>query len=597
MSSNSNQLPFLPGYKVETEKVSTADGFSLLHTRIVPALTDGCVSVCCVLQRDRFHKPHYFEVSNGTRIDNSQQLSINAIAASQYRNNNPADPLLITPSPASSLNTTYTASNPPHSLHTALPAALSASMSVLPAWLAYDRKVLRFYGFFKEAVHSSPVETWRVRRCVLYFYLEDESMHIAEPKIENSGIPQGVFVKRHRIPRPDASNSLYSFTDLAVGRDVLIYGRVIRLVDADAFTRDFYGKQGVRLQEAEEYPLDAFTAASQPSTASTHKQMHPHKLYMEAALGKPMLPSAAATQQFLTLDGHVLRFYAQWDDDKMYGEKKPYIIHYYLADDTVEVNEVQTANNGRDPFPTLLKRGRLPKDWQSGIPNVAKLGAVHSELTSSYYSLLDFRIGNTINVYGRLLLICSLDRYTQQYYVLNFGMEESDFAPINMSDPETELAALTPPPYNGFGTEEDSLGSFLFLVPRVPKTDFKRLQDYDGVHLRFLARLSNASKVDRDRRFIINLHAGTEQISVFERVERNSGFLGGKFLEKSRLKNPRTGSRYEFTDFPIGGTVRINEYEFELLEADEYTRKWTDKQQQQQQAHPTGKREEEKTQL
>ena len=540
------QLPFLPGYSVATER------------------------------RDRFHKTHYFDVStNGTRIDNSQALAVNAQAAVNYANANPNHPLAVAPS---ATLTTYNTAHSSPAFHTSPSASLTSALSSLPAWVAYDRKVLRFYGYFKEAVHSSPIETWRVRRCVLYLYLEDESLHIAEPKIENSGIPQGVFVKRHRIPKPD-SNLLYGVDDLRVGKDILVYGRVIRLIDADAFTRDFYAKNGTVLTGAEEYPVDAFTVKSAPSSGSTHKLMHPHKLYMEASLGKPMLPSAAATQQFLTLDGHVLRFYAQWDDDKMYGEKKPYIVHYYLADDTVEVNEVQTANNGRDPFPTLLKRGRLPKDWQSGIPNVAKLGTTHSELTSSYYSLLDLRIGNTINVYGRLLLLCSMDAYTRSYYMQNFGLTEDDFAPIHMSDPETELAALTPPPYNGYGSEEDSLGSFLFLVPRVPKIDHQRLSEYDGVHLRYLAQLhpTSATKVDRDRRFILTLYVATEQISIFERLERNSGFLGGKFLEKSKLKNPATGRSYEWREFRVGGRVRVNEYEFEVLEADEYTRKWMDK--------------------
>jgi hypothetical protein len=27
-------------------------------------------------------------------------------------------------------------------------------------------------------------------RCIIYFYLEDESVHVAEPKQQNSGIPQ-----------------------------------------------------------------------------------------------------------------------------------------------------------------------------------------------------------------------------------------------------------------------------------------------------------------------------------------------------------------------------------------------------------------------
>ena len=66
----------------------------------------------------------------------------------------------------------------------------------------------------------------------------------------------------------------------------------------------------------------------------------------------------------------------------------------------------------------------------------------------------------------------------------------------------------------------------------------------------------------------------TEQLSIFERLERNSGFLGGKFLEKSKLKNPRTGRSYEWRDFHVGGRVRVNEYEFEVVEADEYSRKW-----------------------
>lgn len=60
----------------------------------------------------------------------------------------------------------------------------------------------------------------------------------------------------------------------------------------------------------------------------------------------------------------VLRFYAMWDDTtSMFGENRPYVIHYYLADDTVEVREVHKHNDGRDPFPVLIKRQRLPKTF------------------------------------------------------------------------------------------------------------------------------------------------------------------------------------------------------------------------------------------
>ena len=73
----------------------------------------------------------------------------------------------------------------------AMPPMPTADITpVQPAWVAFDRKVLRFNCFFKEAVNESRLENFRVRNCVLYYYLEDDSMHVSEPKVENSGIPQ-----------------------------------------------------------------------------------------------------------------------------------------------------------------------------------------------------------------------------------------------------------------------------------------------------------------------------------------------------------------------------------------------------------------------
>lgn len=45
----------------------------------------------------------------------------------------------------------------------------------------------------------------------------------------------------------------------------------------------------------------------------------------------------------------------------MFGEKRSCVIHYYLADDTVEVREVYKQNDGKDRFPVLIRRQRLPK--------------------------------------------------------------------------------------------------------------------------------------------------------------------------------------------------------------------------------------------
>lgn len=47
-------------------------------------------------------------------------------------------------------------------------------------------------------------------------------------------------------------------------------------------------------------------------------------------------------QQFLDHDQHVLRFYCQWDDtNNMFGDVRQMVLHYYLADDTIEIREVR----------------------------------------------------------------------------------------------------------------------------------------------------------------------------------------------------------------------------------------------------------------
>lgn len=95
---------------------------------------------------------------------------------------------------------------------------------------------------------ESHIENHRVRKVVLLYYLKDDSAQVSEPRQENSGMPQGIFVKRHRATRADGQP--LTPRDLAVGAEVEIYGRVFYVVDADAFTRDFYAKNNAPLDAA-----------------------------------------------------------------------------------------------------------------------------------------------------------------------------------------------------------------------------------------------------------------------------------------------------------------------------------------------------------
>lgn len=119
-----------------------------------------------------------------------------------------------------------------------------------PQWLSLDRKVLRFFCYFRESVHESRIEQQRVRKCVIYFYLEDDTIQVSEPKQDNSGIPQGGLIKRHRIPKEgQAKGSYYGIDDLNIGNEVLLYGKKFRIVDCDSFTRVRENKKRIFLKK------------------------------------------------------------------------------------------------------------------------------------------------------------------------------------------------------------------------------------------------------------------------------------------------------------------------------------------------------------
>jgi len=84
------------------------------------------------------------------------------------------------------------------------------------------------------------------------------------------------------------------------------------------------------------------------------------------------------------------------------------------------------------------------------------------------------------------------------------------------------------PPYNGFGSEEDSLGNCLTLIPKPPQRDFVKFMAHDrrgldSNEVRFTARLVTDVPVDKDRRFQISYFRTDDTMQVFEPPVRNSG--------------------------------------------------------------------------
>ncbi|CAN8018617.1 unnamed protein product, partial [Ixodes persulcatus] len=65
-----------------------------------------------------------------------------------------------------------------------------SKLTFLPNFAVNDKKVLHFQGFFTEEIDYSPLEEYRVRPVDVFYFLEDDSLCVREPKQENSGLNQ-----------------------------------------------------------------------------------------------------------------------------------------------------------------------------------------------------------------------------------------------------------------------------------------------------------------------------------------------------------------------------------------------------------------------
>mmetsp|Transcript_22009 Transcript_22009/g.61580 ORF Transcript_22009/g.61580 Transcript_22009/m.61580 type:complete len:632 (-) Transcript_22009:85-1980(-) len=440
---------------------------------------------------------------------------------------------------------------------------------VSPAWLQHDRQVLRFAAYFQEAVQEDPKENYRQRHCVIYFYLEDGTMMITEPKVENSGIPQGTFVKRHRIPKP--GGGAYTVQDLRNSINISVYSRVFRITGCDEFTRAFYESVlGMDVGADEGTPMDPFTARQLEATAQMElplsRDIAEGKEYNELAHGGNR--RNAKLQQYLENDRRILCFKCYWDDPTRYGSRMYYLMHYYLADDTVEMLESLARNSGRDPYPVFWRRSPLRKN-----PHVSTTPGM-LEPEPVLYKPEDFFVGRTVKVYGRDIMLYDCDAFTREFY-RQFMHIEQESLEIKQAPPEHVV--LSSPPHVGFGTEEDSHASCMHLTPRPPRRDINKMMNEAGKVMRFEGRMVNNKQEDENRRFIICCYIADNGVGVWESRQRNTGHTEGKFALKSRKKNPATGDWFKPQDFVVGTVVEINGTPFLLLRADENTLAYMEK--------------------
>ena len=85
--------------------------------------------------------------------------------------------------------TSTNSSSPPSSNLTSRYVSLNAPARFLIFLILIIIQVLRFFGYFKESVVESRLENFRIHDVLVYYFLEDKSIMIIEPKQTNSGVP------------------------------------------------------------------------------------------------------------------------------------------------------------------------------------------------------------------------------------------------------------------------------------------------------------------------------------------------------------------------------------------------------------------------
>ncbi|KAK9294825.1 hypothetical protein QLX08_010689 [Tetragonisca angustula] len=458
----------------------------------------------------------------------------------------------------------------------------------LPPWIAYDGQRLMFKAFFQETVHERWKVAYQIRVVNISFFLEDGTMKISEPSVDNSGLEQGVLLKRQRIPMPDPVRyRYYDIIDLNIGKEPEIFGRVYKIVDCDKFTRRFLNRMGIAVPDPIEIPKD------------------PHsELYKRETFPKKPRQKVDTLGDFLKYDKQVLRFYAYWDDtDSLYGIVHDLEIHYYLTDNTMEIKENMPPNSGRDSGSMFLRRMKVPKIFSeidpigAGNPftvlNVLGEDTSHGyysidplntgKIRTEYYKEKELNIGAQLNIFGRIIVITDMDAFTKEYYRKKYGLD--NFIPMERprrNDETCEKIERYIPPYNGFGSYEDSLGNCFSMIPQPPKTDMMKFlqydkQGFDSHVLRFRANMISDIQENQDRQFIIRVFLMDDTISIFELAKRNSGFVRCLFQKRMPMMLPnqeifasKKPDYYKPEDFYIGARLSLNGFIFEITSADVY---------------------------
>nr|XP_027794026.1 EF-hand domain-containing protein 1 [Marmota flaviventris] len=402
----------------------------------------------------------------------------------------------------------------------------------IPAHVAFDKKVLKFDAYFQEDVPISSEEHYRIRQVKIYYYLEDDSISVMEPVVENSGIPQGKLIKRQRIAKNDVGDH-YHWKDLNRGIDITMYGKTFRIVDCDHFTQNFpqcvleiSDQEVLEWYTAKDfivgkpltilgrnffiYDCDPFTRqfykekfgisdlpridVSKQEPPPVKQELPPYNGYglIEDSAQNcfALIPKAPRKDviKMLMNDNKVLRYLAALESPIPEDKDRRFIFSYFLATDMISIFEPPVRNSGIIGG-KYLGRTRVIKPFSEAENPI-------------YYGPSDFFIGAVIDVFGHRFIILDIDEYVLKYMESN----AAQYSPEALSSIQNHVRKQeipAPELENKQAKEEPGKQELEALIDTVQK----QLKDYsckDNIHEAFQAHDKEAlGYVDREMFFKI----------------------------------------------------------------------------------------------
>ena len=386
-------------------------------------------------------------------------------------------------------------------------------------------------------------------RLDVLFYLVDETVEVSEPRVANSGIVQGTFLKRVRVPRKEGG--FLGTSDIRVGGDISLFGRVVHVCGVDPWTREWYAAAGnpqasdIAIPES---PLDVIRARKAAEARNKAKK------------GKS--EAVRRGMQFLASDGKVLRFEGRIMERD--GDTKQVVVCFYLGDGSIEIKEKGAQ--------LLLHRQPLPVNARG-----AGVAAVGYDPEESFVSFDDLIVGASIDVFSRTLLLTECDPFTRSWYAETLGVEQPEALAPAVGPPSRPAAVI--PPHNGYGEPEDALRNVGVLIPKKGKEDLvqhSRFMALNGVTLRFTADMVAADPAkplhptDEGRSFVLTLFLEDDSIQIYEPQQRDRP--GARFLERTKVRKAGTdGPFITAKDFKVGAALLLHGRRFLLKTADQFS--------------------------